>query len=1347
MIQRIRKFCIQNEWIDWYNSFFLLLFIFGNTFPGFSQVEISFRQLSVNEGLSQNSAVSIAQDNDGFLWIATQEGLNRYDGKNFRIYKKKFTDITQLTHLQLGKVFADRKNRIWIIPNTSIPEILDRATDEFYPVQGITDASCIIEDHHGNIWAGSFTGQLCFFNDSLNKFERVWEDPDKEIKDLEIFDHAHLLLTFKDGSALWNIDKDTLMHFDLPFEDVFYSCSKIDADGNIWLGTLNNGIMIIPEGKREAIPATDFWDIPLFHLENKMVLDINRDASGGMWIATYGNGAWLFDPQKRLLENFSYSKQNPRSIHYNDILCIFEDFTGTLWFGSDGGGLSFYDAYLEKFNYFHNQQVPENINIDVVRSLYVDENDHIWIGTSGKGLTEYDPFQKKWETYTHEANKIHVPMSDRVMSLFGDGEEKLWIGYQGSGLSILDLNNRQFLHFNPESEIQLPANTIWKIFRDNENRFWLATRNNGLIRFDPRLGVVQQFTHDPDDPYSIPGNNIRTIEKGNDTTLWIGTENQGIARFDMNSGHFESIKHRPDYLNSISSNNIKSLYYDGNNYLWIGTNGEGLNALNLKTREVTRISTENGLANDVIYGILPDHSDELWLSSNMGISKLSVTSYTPLGYSITNFTNYDGIASEFNTGAYYKHHDGTLYFGSLEGFYWFKPKDISLNEIAPKTAITDFFVFNEPIDKMGPITLKNKENTITINLASLVFSSPHKNEFKYKLEGHDKNWVESGNNHQARYTNLDPGEYTFLATSSNYDGIWSDTPITLSFTILPPWYKTVWAQILYVLIIVTLLFWFYRYLKWRWFMQVKLRLKENEAARLQEINEFKSNFFTNISHEFRTPLTLISGPAERLLSQSENPAFKYQLNLIKQNANRLVNLVDQLMEVSRIKSGKHQLNVERGNLTLLLQTILVNYHHLFVEKNMRMKTDIPIITEVWFDPDKMEKIVGNLIHNAIKYGKPDTDIIIKSSLSDGKLIFHVENESIINYDPEDIEKLSEKFFQKNQKSEGYGIGISLVNDLVQICHGSLNIDLIGTKNFHVTVNIPVNRDAYEPDEVKEDDYEDDELQMSKVQFSKGVSHNSPLVLVIEDNEALRKFIIEGLQPYYQILEANNGKDGLRIAMEKIPDLIISDVMIPEMDGTELCHNIKSDEKTSHIPIILLTAKSDEESTIKGLEAGADDYFIKPVSSVKLHLRIEKLIDLRRKLRNRYNVKSYISPRELSLTSMDEKFLAKVQKIVDTEISDMQFSANDFTKKIGMSRMQLHRKLTALTGLSANAFIRDQRLKMAIQKLKKQSGSVSEIAYSVGFSSPSYFIKCFKENYQMTPNEYLKSHLPDSDNLK
>lgn len=1313
-----------------FTAFMLLL-----THPLFSQSGLSFRQLSVNDGLSQNSAISVTQDQDGYLWIATQEGLNRYDGFEFVVYNKKFLDITEEKRLLLGKVFADSKNRIWIIPETSTPELLNREKDEFEAIEGITAANCIFEDSQSTIFFGTLSGQLYAWNEQLKKAELVWTDPAKEFAAISQYDQKHLLITFKNGIALFNTENlqvNSLLETGI---DVGFSTAKVDHEGLIWIGTLNSGVWTYDVKEKSGKPHSK--EIKGKQPTGNMVLDIFIDSQNRIWAATYGAGIALIDKTNADITNYQFSKQNPRSLHYNDILCIFEDYTGTLWFGSDGAGLSFYDAYLEKFNFFHNQQVPENIHIDVIRAIYVDEFDQVWLGTSGKGLTKYDPKNNTWKTFTHNSNDPNSISSNRVMSLEGDRNGNLWIGYQDEGLSLMNISTGKFTHYHEQSSVRLPGSTIWKIIRDSQNRFWLGTRNSGLIQFDPKQGVMAHFVHEPDQPQNcLPDNNVRTILESGKDELWIGTENQGIAKLNLSTGKFQQIRHQPDNPKSLSSNNIKSLHLAQGNILWVGTNGAGLNRLDLNSMEVEIINTASGLSNDVVYGILPDNAGNLWLSSNKGITKVETNKNKDGSFSITNYSNYDGLATEFNTGAYYKTDKGTLYFGSLEGFYWFNSEDIALNDIQPKTVISDFFVFNRKVKISPDLTLKHDENTITINMASLVFSSPSKNEFQYRLDKHDENWINSGSNHQARYTNLSPGDYTFYAKSSNYDGIWSVEPVGISFTILPPWYLTWWAYLIYAFILAMALIWVYQYLKWRWQMQFNLKMKDDEAQRLKEIDEFKTNLFTNISHEFRTPLTLIAGPVERLISQSENPIVKSQLNLVKQNSQRLLNLVDQLLEVTKIKSGKHQLRVQKGNLGLLIQSIVSNFFYLAAEKDMRIIPTVPLMTEVWFDSDKIEKILSNLLQNAIKYGKSGTDIEVSSSLKGNHLHLKVTNTSVQKYSPEEITHLFDKFYKPDLKSEGFGIGLPLIKDLVELNHGKikLNVDE-STKLFAVSIRLPIDKFSFRPEEVIEE--EEKELQLTSLK-SAPKNENAPLVLVIEDNEEVRNFISNELLPYYQVLEAADGKEGLYQAFKKIPDLIISDVMMPDIDGINLCETLKKDEKTSHIPIILLTAKSEEADKIKGLEVGADDYVLKPFSTKQLLIRIEKLIELRKNLRIRYSGKTQISPNEIAVTSTDEKFLEKIQKIVDEDLADSNFTVEEFCKKLGMSRMQLHRKLTALTGLSTTAFIRDQRLRLAIQRLEKSGESISEIAYAVGFSSPSYFIKCFKETYQMTPNEYLAS---------
>jgi len=1298
-----------------------------------AQQDVSFGQLSVNDGLSQNSAISIAQDGDGFLWIATQDGLNRYDGKEFTIYNKNFIDITQEHKMRLGKVLARENDEIWILPISEMPERLHPPSDTFEVFRNVTQANCLYEDSRGVLWLGTLDGKVYSFSDSLGRFELHQQFRNEPVASITEIALGKLLIIQNQAVFLNNIETGTYEKYSFPEKDIYFSNAlPIDSLG-VWVGTLNRGLYFIPGGEKKATrwnTGEESWDRILSQIT---ILDMEKSASGEVWLASYGNGGFIIHPKTKEIKNYSFNKQNPRSLHYNDVLCLFEDAAGVMWLGTDGSGLSFYDKYLDKFNFFHNQQVPENINIDVVRSILVDHNDHLWVGTSGKGLSEYNPDTDSWAT--HKPGSSLALKSPRIMSLHEDEEGRLWIGYQEGGLGILDLDTRQLRHFNEESTPALSAHTISRIFTDREKRHWLATRNEGLIQFDLEEGELKKYIHDPTNPKSIPSNNIRTLVEGNRGILWVGTEHSGIARFHVDKGTFYRYKEK-DGL--IPSDHIKSLYWEDQT-LWIGTNGDGLGRLDLNRMTPTALTTKNGLVNDVIYGILPDSLGHLWLSSNQGISKLKVSDTDSLRFSITNFSNYAGTSSEFNTGAYFKDKNGTLYFGSLEGVYWFRGKDIQLNPNPPPTALVELRVFNKAINLKDNLRLGHKQNTLTFELASLGFSAPQKNEYKHKLEPLDEEWIYAGNNPRARYTNLAPGSYTFSAVSSNYDGVWSEEPVVFTFTIAPAWYQTSYAYLFFLVLAVGIGLSVYRFLKWRWFLRVKLRLKEREADRLKEVNTFKSKVFTGISHEFRTPLTLISGPADRLLENSNNPVIKSQLNRIKRNTNRLLDLVDQLLEVSKIQSGRQVLSVQKGNLGLLLRITVAQYFHMAQEKNIRIATEIPVMTEVWFDSQKLSQIISNLLQNAIKYGEEGSTIFFKSRLSEGQCHIRIENESKLDYDHNETDRLLEAFHQKDQNYSGFGIGMSLVKDYVELCKGEMEINYSQKARFTVYLHLPVHQYDFHPNEIQK------ELKVSEINLPKTHHQNSskselPKILIIDDNKDIRSFLSEELENNFEIIFATNGKEGLFEARQIIPDLIVSDIVMPGIDGIKLCQTLKSEDATSHIPILLISGKSDEEFQMKAIAAGADDFFQKPISPASLILRIQKLIELRVQLRLRYTQGEKISPKDLSLNDYDESFLEKVQEILREKLVRDDFTTKKFCKALGMSRMQLHRKLKALTGLSTSAFIRDQRLQLAVKQLEQDEVSVSEVAYAVGFSSPSYFNKCFKETYDMTPREYQKQKI-------
>ena len=578
---------------------------FTVSFNTFSQNQISFRQLSVKDGLSQNSAISIAQDSIGFLWIATQNGLNKYDGRKFVSYPFDFLDITRPNYSNLGKVYVDRKGHVWIIPLDKTLYKLNTSSDAFEPLMGVSDVSTIYQDKKYNYWVGTHTKGLFFIDGLTEEISQVIESSLLEggVYSINEQNVGEILIT--SNKQLIEVNIDTRKpNFIVPktlIEEIIdenFSVSIKDKPGKQWIGTFGGGLYYRYKNKNSLnrISHSDFSDpLPL----DLNILDLHLDSKERLWVATYGSGLYLLDYKLNKITHFNTEKQNPRALHYNDILCIYEDYSGMLWFGTDGAGLSYYDEFLEKFNSFTNLQTPENINIDVVRAIVVDNDDNVWIGTSGKGLTQYEPQTNSWRTFTSLNSKLP---SDRIMSLFLDDDNELWIGTQGKGLAIY---NDKELKFNEKIKSLLTSKTIWNIFKDSKGNIWLGTQNEGLIQFDKQKGILKKY------PFS---KDIRIITEDNQGNLWIGTDANGLFKFNIEKEDFKSYTFNTKE-NSISGNSIKSLYYN-DNVLWVGTNGDGLSAFDIKDEKFYHFTEKNGLANDVIYGILPDQENNLWLSSN-----------------------------------------------------------------------------------------------------------------------------------------------------------------------------------------------------------------------------------------------------------------------------------------------------------------------------------------------------------------------------------------------------------------------------------------------------------------------------------------------------------------------------------------------------------------------------------------------------------------------------------------------------------------------------------------------------------------------------------------------------------
>ncbi len=1318
----------------------------------FSQSQITFRQLSVKEGLSQNSVISITQDSIGYLWIATQDGLNRYDGRQFTVFPYTFVDITKPDYSNLGKVYNDRQGNLWIIPMNKVPHKFNFESQVFEPVPQIADASVIYQDKALNVWIGTYSEGLYVLRPEKNIPEQV-------VSANEVNGTIYNLIANNNNNLVLATD-GKILEFDPKSKKVSQVASNtkntgsalenfsdivLDKRGRQWIGTFGNGLYY-----REK-ESTIFRRISELPFSDPLPVDLNitdlyTDSKNRLWIATYGRGLYLVDLNNNKIIHFGAEKHNPKALHYNDILCIYEDYSGTLWFGTDGAGVSYYDEYLEKFNSLTNYETPENINIDVVRAITVDKNNSVWIGTSGKGLTRYEPANNSWLTLKAEEKTQNTVSSNRIMSLWVDGDNDLWIGTQGGGLNIKKADG-QFAHFSPDKEKRLSANTIWSIYRDDIGRVWLCTREEGLIEFDKMKGEIRKYQHDPQNENSLPSNNIRTIISDDKGNLWIGTESDGISFFNTKNHTFTTYRQN-EGENSISNNNIKSLFLDPNGLLWIGTNGGGLNVFDTKNEKFQSYTTEQGLANNVIYAILPDEDKNLWLSSNKGVTKFTPSDTFESAPEINNYTNYAGLATEFNTGASYKDLEGNLYFGGLDGFYWFKPDAIKENIFLPKTAITGFTVFDKPLPFKNGLELQHDQNTVSFIFSSLQFSLPEKNQFQYRLLNYDDDWVQSGNNNFSRYTQLPPGNYHFQVKSSNYDGAWNETPITQTFSIAPPWYLTTFAKMLYVLLFLGAISGVYSYLKWRLRMRLDLRLREEEAQRLKKLNDLKSKLYTDISHEFRTPLTLISGPVDAKLSQGGLSDTDFSnFSMIKRNTNRLVVLVDQLLHLAKLEKGKLKLKIAEGNLGLFLGMLATSFEYRATLKKIEYAVNIKGLERAFYDEDAVEKIVTNLLSNAFKYGREGGFCRFEALGIEDHLRISVKN-TVVEQSDIDVEKLFNRFYQKDEFAEGAGVGLSLVKELVQLYKGDIVVKMEESDIINFQVDLPIADPNVEKlkDAAASDSTEtlikiaviDSKIVTSEPSLGNGDLDKLPILLIVEDQKEVREFLKSVWKKTYRIYEANDGKEGIKKALELVPDIIITDVRMPIVDGIELCNKLKADERTSHIPIILLTAGVDEEQELQGLQSGADDFVTKPFKLRILQTRIENLIETRKTLRDRYSQELILQAKDIAVSPTDAVFLNHLQQVLDNHLANPDFNTELFCGEIGMSRMQLHRKLLAFTGLSTTAFIRSQRLKQALHILKTSDASISEVAYTVGFNTPSYFIKCFKETYKKTPSEFLQT---------
>ena len=1354
--------------------------------------KIKFEHLSLEHGLSSNGVFCIIQDRRGFMWFATFDGLNKYDGYSITEYKSDPHDLQSLSDNKVSSIIEDQNGVIWVGSYGGGLDKFDREKETFTRYShdpknpnslGGNGIITIYEDRAGMIWIGTFN--------ALNKFDKESEtfthykhnpgDPKTLGKNevVAIFeDRSRILWIGTNGGGLNKFDRknETFEHYEYDPNDPFsLGNNRIhsifeDRSGVMWIGTNDGGLN---KFDREKEIFTRYKHNPNNpnSISSNFVGDIYEDQSGVMWIGTNDGGLSKFDREKETFTHYKHDPSDAQSLSHNRVLSFCRDQSGVLWIGTDGGLNKLIESKKYFTHYNHDPSNPKSLSNNWVNSIIEDQKDQIWIGTFGGGINEFNRDSETFTHYKHDPNNPNSLSDDRVVFIHEDHTGVIWIGTLGGGLNKFDPGKKTFTHFrhDPNNPKSISEDEVITIYEDRTGVIWIATDQQGLNKFDREMETFTRYKNDPNDSKSLSGNEVIPIYEDRSGVLWFGTGRNGLNKFDRENDTFINFKHDPNDPTSLSYNTVSSIYENKSGVLWLGTYGAGLNRFIPETETFEHFNEKDGLADHTIYGILEDEHRNLWISTNKGLSKFNLDTKKTKNYNIT-----DGLQdNQFEQGAYLKTKSGEFYFGGINGFNVFHPDSIKDNPYIPQIVITDFQLFsksvpvgldtvlnrtilNKSITETEEIELTHEDNTFSFEFAALDYTNPVKNKYAYKLEDLDDEWIYTDASRRfATYTNLDPGEYIFRVKGSNNDGIWNEEGASIRIIILPPWWKTNWAYLIYMSLIIGSIYLFWKLQMRRIKLKQEYDMSKFEAKKLHEIDELKSHFFANISHEFRTPLTLILGPVKEFISKENDSKKKEELSVVYRNADRLNELVNQLLDLSKLEAGKMSLQTSALDMIPLLKGLVLSFASLAERKKIQLNFNSQLSKlEVYLDQDKFEKIINNLLSNAFKF-TPENGVI---EINVGTFAESVEikiADTGIGISENRLENIFDRFYQVDgshtREQEGTGIGLALTKELVELHKGKITVESEEEKGTTFTVILPLGKAHLKSDEISEEMEESEKItsavdnlilesqpQEEKLDIKLYTETEKPLILIVEDNTDVRNYIKGYLNKEYRLLEAKDGEEGLEKSFEHIPDLIVSDVMMPKMDGFLLCEKLKTDDRTSHIPLILLTAKASGQDKIEGLETGADDYIMKPFDAKELQIRVKNLIKQRKKIIEHFRKQELFDTSNLQITSRDKKFISKAIEIINNHISNENFDVNNFAKEIGLSRVQLHRKLTALTGQTSSDLIRIIKLTKAAKLIQSNFGNISEIALEVGFSNPANFAKAFHAHFGVSPSNYKKN---------
>ncbi|MEH6679216.1 MAG: two-component regulator propeller domain-containing protein [Sediminicola sp.] len=1348
--------------------------------------EEDYNFVTIERISTQRAIASIAQDQMGLIWMGTNgAGLNKFNGVSLTSYKQDNDIRGSLNSSLIRNTYVDSANRLWAGTEMGL-NVYNRNLDSFDEVTFHLDSGvmtkisirAIVEIKEGELLVGSHFYGLFKVDIKtmeghpiriqtrrpLSNFQINSLVKDKKGK---IFIGSNLgLFQYENGEAvpvLSSYGSEGAKQIGHHIESM-----AIDDDGSLWLGTFSEGLT-----KVGSTPFSTYF-VQNFKITDQRILALAQAPDGRILCGTENDGLFLLSKNGKVVKSYRYDKFGDCTIKSNSIWSLFVDNEDRIWIGYYNKGVGVYDKFHSKFKSIKSlPNVQNSLQSPSVTGILSDDDGKLWIGIDGGGVDVYDPIKNKFHHLIDPKNTLVSGLDNPdVVAMFMDSGKNIWVGTWNGGIFYLPKGGESFVQYHKgNTNGGLRSNRIMAFAEDSKGTIWIGTFLNGLHSYDPDGNI---FTHRDDaffKRYKLSQNDIHKLLVDSDDNIWIGTTLGLYKAIHTDEGDYNVVSlasqmyQEADYI----VHDIVSMFEDKDRNVWIGTDGAGVCKYSHADKEYEWVNHITGLEHETVSSILQANDGDMWFAGNKGLTRYDIVQGT-----FTHFDTNDGLlANDFNFNSVFKDSQGILYFGSYGGINYLDPDNIIINKNKPQLYFSDFKLFNRsvqpgtaksPLKKIisqtSDLTLTHRQSVFTIEYTGINYTKPEKTQYAYYLEGFEDTWNYVGNVRNATYTNLSPGDYTFKVKASNNDGVWNEEPLTLELTVLPPWWNSNMAWLSYVLGTVLLTYFVVKLVKQR--VQEKRLVKFELDRRLQEevLNDRKIQFFTNISHEFRTPLTLILNPLEDIIEHTGiylPQRVKEKHAIIHKNAKRLKRLMDELMDFRKLQLNKFSINVSQIDPLLFVREITSHFEEEATLKNILLTVesdDVPF--NLWSDPGMLEKVIFNILSNAFKI-TPDNGMIsvgiyrcknqmIFPLIDDDKVFSAMEisiEDTGTGISKEEVKNVFERFYQvKKMNSQYYGgtgIGLEVVKSFIDLLKGQVVVESEESVGTKFRIFLPLGHAHFRPDElflapIPDPRYSEVQHHPCETELNVMETGAKKTLLIVEDNTELRSYIKSELENEYAILEAANGSEGLAIAVKRIPDLIITDVVMPEMNGFEFCSRVKEDLKISHIPVLMLTAKAMTDDWVRGIDSGADVYLSKPFEMKVLRAQLKQLVTSRQLLFNKYfqDTKNVKIPDNTS--PLDKKFITKVLEYINNNLSDENMNVEQLADELSLSRSQLYRKIKALTGFTANEFLRKIRLEKAREMIEDGHESISEVSFKVGFSSPSYFTKCFKLYFGVLPTE-------------